>query len=312
LLWGDGQPIADAPLWISGVEQSIEPEWLRDGWLVGRPNGQFATDGYRRTGTSGEVELAYDPAFAISIGVLLPSSRLEQLTRQFGGAVSPLALIWAGDLPSDSDPVARVDKLRAVRLRFRNHDGSPAQRAQMRLGAGESPGIGLHYVADNAGAVTLLLPVSDNIMVAAWCGAQGGVYKLAVPAGKTALTEIELQFHAPAILRGTVRDANGVPVPGARVSLSASLRGPRGQWVSIENKSEPSTPRLVAEGYFYPAMALPMFRRTVVTDTNGGYQFGLPSLDFPLSITVDGRLRRDAADFPRLDARLAEIDLVLR
>src|SRR5262249_3241838 len=155
------------PVWISGVEQDIQPVQAGGGKVIGRPNGQFATDGYRTTGASGELELGDDPAYPISIGVLLTAARMHEIGGRLCAVPNPVALIWAG-LPGAERVGSRVDQLHPVRFQLRHHDGSPAQRAQVRLGAGDSPGIGLGYVADQAGAVTVLLPVFDNIMLAGW------------------------------------------------------------------------------------------------------------------------------------------------
>ncbi len=312
LQWGDGEPIAGAPVWINGVEQSIQPA-TKGGELVGIPNGQFATDGHRVTGAHGELPLDYDPRFAISIGVLMPAVRTQQLSSRLGVEVSPLALIWAGDHSGQREFAARIDRLRPVRVQLRHHDGSPAQRAHVRLGAGVSPGIGLAYVADNAGRVTILLPVCEDVMLAAWQGAEGEVFKIAVPPGDDAtVCDIELSFPEHAVLRGTVYDRDGAPAPGVLVRLDHSMRGPHGAWQPTAVTGERSRPHVTAVGYHYPAMALPMYRRSVVTDERGEYHFEIPSLVFPLRVGLQGQQGTDLVDVPHDDPRLAEVELRVR
>ncbi len=43
---------------------------------------------------------------------------------------------------------------------------------------------------------------------------------------------------------------------------------------------------MLARGYYYPPMAVPMFTRTVVTDALGNCVLDLPSRDFPLEFRL--------------------------
>lgn len=313
LEWRAGEPIADAPVWFGGVEQSMEPGRLGPAGTA-QPNPQFASDGLHRTDPDGRIVLPYEPSYPLSVAVLLPRRRLSELERRFGAAISPLALLH-GSVPSAPSLLLRANALRPVRFVFEHDDRSPAPRAHVRLGGGDSPGLGLEYVADQASSITVLLPPQDDIMVAVWHATAGDVVKVAVPnapAGE-GIADVHVQLPAPIRVTGAVVDAGGEPVAGAVVRLGATLRGRRSEWQPVETEAAEDRPRVVARGYYYQPMAEPMFRRSLRTDDAGRFVCELPSRGYPLEFRVAHDGRSSATEWR--DAEAAgdgDVRLVLR
>ncbi|MCA8973287.1 MAG: hypothetical protein KDC98_01130 [Planctomycetes bacterium] len=311
LLWGEGDPVAGAPAHVSGVEQSIEPGGMRNGVPIGRPNGQFANDGHLVTDAEGGLAIAYDPKYPIAIGMLLPGERRAALAARLGATPSQLALVWAGKVEPGQAVEARVDRLVPIRCRIRCPDGSPAQRAHVRLAAGENPGIGLGYVADQRGEVVVLVPATDELLIAASLDARGDVFRIAVPEGSAPgeVAELVLDLPESTVLRGRVIDGKGEPLAGTEVVLDQSLQGPRGAWQSLDGVGDGV--RVVAHGYLYPAMARPMFQQAARTDDEGRFEYRVPGLAFPMSVSVEGYLSFDLGKLTSEEAA-AGVELVVR
>ncbi|MCA8948130.1 MAG: hypothetical protein KDE27_01430, partial [Planctomycetes bacterium] len=295
-----------------GVEQSIQPAVGVDGRIVGAPNGQFANDGYRVTDAAGEFAPGCDPAFPIAIGALLPVAQRTEFHTRLGVTPNPLALVFSGKAAAGGRIDARVDRLQPLRCRILRPDGSPAQRAHVRLAAGDNPGIGLGYVADQRGEVVVLVPAVDDLVLAASLDDRGDVFRIAVPAidGPAAIVDLVLELPEAVTLCGTIRNGSEAAA-GAEVTLGASLRGPRFGWVPVE-ATNTAGPHVVSRGYYYPPMALPMFRRSTVTDEDGRFELRLPSFAFPLEAKVDGRGPYWLGDLTRGGGPEAEVELAVR